>query len=297
MIDIIFLGTTCMVPTKERNQQGIFIRYRDEGILIDCGEGIQRQFKIAGIKLTKITKILISHWHGDHVLGLPGVMQSLGSSGYTETLEIYGPKGTEKRIKKMMDTFIFDNKLKIKIIDINKNKFFNARQFFLEARKLEHGIPTLGFNFVEKDKRKIKMSYLKELGIPEGPHISRLQEGEDIEYKGKKVKCKDSTYIVKGKKIAVVADTVLCDSCYILAKDADLLICESSFTSEHEDKAREYKHMTAKQAALIASQSNVKKLVLTHFSPRYKEIDEVKKDANEVFREVVCAYDFLKIKV
>ena len=139
------------------------------------------------------------------------------------------------------------------------------------------------------------MSYLKKMNVPEGQHIGDLQEGKNIEYKGKKISYKDSTFIVKGKKITIISDTVLCDSCYNLATDADLLICEASFTSAHEDKAEEYNHMTAKQAAMIASQSNVKKLILTHFSPRYKDINEIKEDAEDVFKNVELA-KILKLK-
>ena len=113
---ITFLGTSSMVPTKNRNQQGVFINYGSDGILIDCGEGIQKQFKIANISLTKITKILITHWHGDHVFGLPGVLQTLNSSEYSKNLEIYGPKGIKKKINLLLKTFPFDNKFKFVVL-------------------------------------------------------------------------------------------------------------------------------------------------------------------------------------
>src|SRR5512133_3063102 len=106
-MDVVFLGTSCMVPTKERNHQGIFISYKEEGILADCGEGIQRQFKIADIKPTKISVILISHWHGDHVLGLPGLLQSMNASGYEKKLKIFGPRGTKEQFMHMFKAFSF----------------------------------------------------------------------------------------------------------------------------------------------------------------------------------------------
>ena len=115
-MNFLFLGTSCMTPTKERNHQAFFIRQQSEGILIDCGEGTQRQFKFSGTPLTKITKILISHWHGDHVFGLPGVIQSLSASEYTKTLNIYGPKGTKQRMMYMTKTFPFDRKIDLKIV-------------------------------------------------------------------------------------------------------------------------------------------------------------------------------------
>ncbi|MBI2108071.1 MBL fold metallo-hydrolase, partial [Candidatus Woesearchaeota archaeon] len=134
-MQITFMGTSSMVPTKERNQIGVFVRTGSEGILIDCGEGIQRQFKIAGVSLTEITKILISHWHGDHVLGLPGLIQTLSSSDYSGTLEIYGPKETRKRFVSMFRTFVFDRKIDLKIHEIKKQVFFENDDLKLEAYK------------------------------------------------------------------------------------------------------------------------------------------------------------------
>lgn len=297
MIEITFLGTTCMVPTKERNHAALFISFRDEGLLVDCGEGTQRQLKIAGIKLTKITKLLITHWHGDHVLGIPGLLQSMSASDYDRTLEIYGPEGTKKFMSKMMETFIFDNKVKMKVNEIKEGKFFENHHFMLSSFKLEHGIKTLAYVFDEKDRRRIKVAYVKKLGIPEGPLLGKLQKGKDITFKGKKVKAEDATYIVKGKKISVVSDTLLCEGCYKAAENADLLICESAYAEDLENKAEEYKHLTAKQAALIASQSNAKRLVLTHFSQRYKDTSKIESDAKTYYKDVVCAYDFLKIKI
>src|SRR3989344_1453883 len=154
-MQLTFLGTSSMVPTKERNQIAVFLSYDTEGILFDCGEGTQRQFKIAGISLSKVTKILISHWHGDHVLGLPGLMQTLSSTDYTGKLEIYGPIGTKKRIEKMFEAFVFDKRLDFDVKEVKSGVFFENNDFQLEAHQLEHGIEILGYSFVEKDKRKI----------------------------------------------------------------------------------------------------------------------------------------------
>jgi len=143
-MQLTFLGTSSMVPTKERNQIAVFLSYGAEGILFDCGEGTQRQFKIAGISLTKVTKILISHWHGDHVLGLPGLMQTLSSLDYTGKLEIYGPFGTKKRMESMFEAFVFDKKLDFAVKEVKSGVFFENGDFRLEAHPLEHGIETLG---------------------------------------------------------------------------------------------------------------------------------------------------------
>src|SRR3989338_8351527 len=180
-MQLTFLGTSSMVPTKERNQIAVFLSYGSEGILFDCGEVTQRQFKIAGISLTKITKILLSHWHGDHVLGLPGLIQTLSSMDYGGKLEIYGPSGTKKRMEKMFEAFVFDKRIDFVVKELKDGIFFENNEFKLESYALEHGIETLGYRFVEKDKRKIDMEKVKKFNIPVGPLLGKLQEGKVIE--------------------------------------------------------------------------------------------------------------------
>ena len=296
-MQILFLGTSSMVPTKERNQSSVLISYKNEGILVDCGEGTQRQLKIAGIKLTKITKILISHWHGDHVLGLPGLIQSMAASDYNKVLEIYGPKNTKNFFKNMFKAFIFDRKIDIRIKEIKDNIFFQNDNFILKSLPLEHGIETLGYSFIEKDKRKIEISKIKKFGLKEGPLIGRLQEGKSVVFKGKKIKPNDVSTIVKGKKIAIINDTLPCKNADLLARDSDLLICEATYTSALEEKSQKYKHMTSKQAAEMTNRSNTKKLVLTHFSARYKNTLEIEEEASNYFDNVICAEDFMKINL
>ncbi len=285
-----------MVPTKERNHSGIFLSYRGEGILVDCGEGIQRQLKIAEIKPTKITKIFLTHWHGDHVLGLPGLLQTLNSSEYEKKLEIYGPIGTKKSFEYMFKAFSFKIDFEYKIKELSNNNF-SLKEIVVSSLLLEHKIPCLGFSFTEKDRRRIKPAIIKKLGIPDGPLLGELQNNKKITWKGKEILPKETTYLVKGKKISIILDTVLTKNVYSLAKDSNLLICESSYDSSLEEKAKEYKHLTAKQAALLASQTNVKKLVLTHISQRYKTPKILLEDAKDVFEDVCVAYDFMKLKI
>ncbi len=296
-MEMIFLGTACMQPTKERNHSAAFITFKNEGILVDCGEGTQRQMRIAGIKPTKVTKILISHWHGDHVLGLPGLIQTIGANEYSGTLQIYGPRGTKKFIELVQKTFVGHEGVKFIVKEIESGVFFDGPDFKLECLPLVHSIPCLGFNFIEKDRRRIKVATVKTLGIPQGPLLGKLQRGNSVIFKGKKIMPGDVTYIVKGKKISFICDTLVCNNCYTLAKNADVLVSESVYTSKHEDKAREYKHLTAKQAALIANKAGAKKLILTHFSQRYKNTQEIEEDAKDYFSNVVCAYDLMKIKI
>ncbi|MBI2208040.1 ribonuclease Z [Candidatus Woesearchaeota archaeon] len=296
-MQIIFLGTSSMVPTKERNHSSILLSYGSENILVDCGEGTQRQLKIAGIKLTKISKILISHWHGDHVLGLPGLVQSMSSSGCNKTLNIYGPKGTKRLIEKMFEVFGFDQKFEIKVNEVKSGKFFEDDDFILEAEQLEHNIETLGYRFEEKGKRKINLGFVKKLGIPEGPLLGKLQDGKSIMWKGKKIDVEKATSLVEGKSVAIITDTVPCKGAYKLAKDVDILISEATYASDLEEKSIEHGHMTSKQAAEIANRSNAKQLILTHFSARYKNTSDLEDEARTYFDNVITAEDFMKINL
>ncbi len=298
MIEIVFLGTSSMIPTKERNHSAILISFKGNNILVDCGEGTQRQLKVAGLSVSKINKILITHWHGDHVLGLPGLIQTLAAGGYDKVLEIYGPKGTKEKFKHMFKAFEFDqNKIKLEIKDVNKGKFFENEYFILETLPLEHSVTCLGYNFIEKDRRRIELAKAKRIGLKEGPLLGKLQDGKSITFKGKKIKPDSVSYVVKGKKVSFISDSLVCKNVYTLSKDADLLICESTYCSDLEEKGEEYCHMTARQAASIANKANVKKLILTHISARYKDAKEVENDAKDIFENVKCAYDFMKVKI
>jgi len=298
-MEIIFLGTSSMVPTKDRNHSAFLLIGSTETILFDCGEGTQKQLKIAEADINRITKILISHWHGDHVLGLPGLIQTMASQQYKGNLQVYGPKGSKAYAEAMFNGFAFDkSRLNYEIIEIEKDGvIFNNKDFSIEARKLDHSVPCYGFAYIQEDKRKIKLDAAKKLGISEGPLLGKLQAGETVTVKGKKIHPDDVSTIIKGKKIAYVADTMPCDGAVELAKDSDLLISEATMATKIEGKAEEYKHMTAKQAGMLANQANVKKLIITHFSQRYKSSAELEEEAKDVFYNVVAAYDFMKIKV
>jgi len=296
-MELVFLGTGSMVPTKERNHSAILLRYGGDNILIDCGEGTQRQFKFVGISPTKITKLLITHWHGDHVLGIPGLIQTLGACEYNKKLEIYGPKKTKIFMKKMLDAFVLEEKIDMEIHEINGGKFYENEDFILEAINLEHGIKCLGYSFIEKDKRKINVEYLRKFGLVRNPILKDLKEGKTIVWKNKKITPKEGTIIKKGRKITIIADTKYCENAIKLAKNSDILVCESTFSRELIAKAKEYKHMTTEEAAKIAKYAKAKKLYLTHFSQRYKDTKPLVKEARKIFKNTFSAEDFLKIKI
>src|SRR3989338_1105301 len=292
-IKITFLGTGDAIPSARRNHSAIFLNYDAENILIYCGEGTQRQFRKAKLNPCKLTKILITHWHGDHVLGIPGLLQTLALSGYNKTLYIYGPRGTKKYIEEIMKIFKFVGKYEIKVEEISsKGKFFETSDFYLEAEQMEHGTPANAYNFVIKDKIRIDKKKLEKSKLPLGPLIKNLKEGKDVFYQGKKYKAKELTYFEKGKKISVVLDTAVNPRIEGFAKNSDLFVSESSFSKELEEQAKEYMHMTAEQAANIAKKAKVKKLILTHISSRYeKNLNQILNEAKKIFKESYLVKD------
>ena len=293
-MEIIFLGTSAMVPTKDRNHPVILLRYEGENILFDCGENAQRQLKIANVSPAKITKLLISHWHGDHTLGIPGLIQSMAANDYNKTLEIFGPKNSKKFMLRMMSAFLLEGKINFRVEEVS-GKFFKNDDFILEAFPLKHSAPCLAFSFIERDKRNINLDYLKKFNLQKNPLLGQLQKGKDIIYQGTKIKARDATIIKKGKKITYITDTELHSNCIKAAKNSDLLICEATFSKKHEQFAKDYRHLTAEQAAIIAKKAGVKKLILTHFSQRYKNIKILEKEAKSIFENTICSKDFMRI--
>lgn len=299
-MQITILGTSCMVPTKERNVSGTFIKFKEEGILLDCGEGTQRQMNITGIKRTDVTKILITHWHGDHVSGMIGLIQTISDKEHPPKIDIYGPRETKERMHHLMETAIFDRRgIHITVHELDPKgveTFFETEDYMLQCAPLDHATPCVGYSFTEKERRNIHVAYLEKHKIPDGPHLKKLKEGHSITYKDTHIDVEEATYQVNSKKIVYALDTQPCDGLLQLAMDADILITEASYLDESRDKARAHKHLTAKEAALIANNACVKKLILTHFSQRYKTLLPLQEEAQTYFDNVVSAEDFMKIK-
>jgi len=286
-----------MIPTEDRNHSSIFLSYKNEGILIDCGEGTQRQLRIKKIKPSKITKLLITHWHGDHVLGIPGLIQNLGAHNYSKTLEIYGPKNSKKYLSHMLSGIELKNKIKFSVKELTKGVFFKNNDLTLECIPLDHNVPCLGYSFKEADKRKINLSYLKKFGLKQDPLLGKLQNGKTITYKGKKISPKQGTILIKGKKISIIMDTAPTKNIEVISKNSDLLITEATWGNELESFVEDRKHLTAQIAAKIAKKVKAKKLILTHFSQRYKSLDILEKEARKVFKNTLIAKDFMDVQV
>jgi ribonuclease Z len=298
-IQITFLGTGAVMPTSTRNHTGILFKYNSENILVDCGEGTQRQFRKAKINPCKLTKILITHWHGDHVLGLPGLFQTLAMNGYKKTLEVYGPKGTKKYMDEILESFIPTKKIKMKVYEVT-GTFIKNSDFKITSFLLNNQPPTNGYLFEENDKLRIDKSKLKKLKLSreESAKLGELTKGKNIQINNKLIKSKDYTYKQPGKKISFILDTKICVNAKKLTKDSDLAIIESTYSDEESAIAFEYNHLTAGQAAEIAKQSKVKQLILTHFSQRYENRENILlKQAQKIFKNTKLAEDLMSVEI
>jgi ribonuclease Z len=296
-IKLTFLGTADQIPSAKRNHTAILLTRNEENILIDCGEGTQRQFRKAKLNPCKVTRILLTHRHGDHVFGLPGLISTFEHSGYNKTLYIYGPKGIKKYLRDFLATDYVKRSFKIVIKEVS-GKFFETEEFYLEAEPMKHGIPCNAYSFVKKGKIRIDKTKLKKLKIASGPHLKNLKKGKDIKYKGKKYLSKNLTFEEDSKKISIVLDTLFHNKIVPFVKNSDLLICESEFSEELKDKAKEHLHLTSKQAGEIAKKSKSKKLILTHISQRYeKNPKKILNEAKKVFKNSHLVNDLDEVEI
>jgi len=295
-IGVTFLGTGNAVPTEKRNHTGILVSFKEENVLIDCGEGVQRQFKIAKISPTKLTRILITHWHGDHILGLPGLIQTLAMSNYQRTLKIYGPKGTSYFMQ-IIRSLVGNFHINLEVHEVSE-VFVNTPDFMIEAGEMSHDSPCNSYSIILKDKVRLDKTKIKKYKIPNSPLLGYLQKGEDILIKGKKIKASSMTYIEKGKKVTFILDTLPNQKAIDMAADSDLLVSEASFSKEDAEKAKEYRHLTSVDAARIAKSSKSKKLILTHISQRYEHKPEIiEKEAKKIFKSSHLVKDFDVVEV
>jgi len=296
-IKLTFLGTAGAIPSAKKNHSAILLNYKDENILVDCGEGTQRQFRKAKLNPCKITKILITHKHGDHVYGLPGLLSTLNFSGYNKNLILYGPKGIKKFLNNFLDIKNFKKDFKFEIKEVAGN-FFENEDFYIESEKMTHSVPCNAYSFVLKDKLRIDKKKLEKAKIPAGPLLQDLKKGKNISFNGKKYNTKNLTYLEKGKKISFVLDTSLNNKIVPFVKNSNLFVSECSFDKQRKDLAKEFFHLTSEQVGNIAKKANVEKLIITHLSSRYdKEPKKILSEVKEIFPKVVLANDLDKVEI
>ena len=298
---LIVLGTSCSNPTVERNLTATALQFDGNWFLFDCPEGTQRQMMKAGVSYMRVHSIFLSHFHADHVLGLPGLIATMAMHERDTPLNIFGPKGTKKEIEKVMDLALMKKNFEIKVKEVSKGVIVEGEKYAVEAFPLKHGITCLGFSFKESDKTgTFQREKALKLGIPEGPLWSKLQKGESVKAKGKTFKPEQVMDYEKGrqgKKVSIVMDTLPSDSYFDAIKDSDVLVHEAAFLEKHITRAKETKHSTAKQAAWVAAQTGAKKLVIVHISPRYKKNSMVENEARQEFGNVVVPKDLEEIEV
>ncbi len=297
---VIFLGTGGSWPTVKRNVSAIAVKRGGEILLFDCGEGTQRQIQKSGLSYMQIKSIFISHFHGDHFLGLPGLIQTMQLNDRKEPLTIYGPRGISRIVEIVKNLGYFRPSYEIVGKDVDEGDEIRFNGYSVRPFRVEHNVPALGY-VLEEDMRPGRFNKKKalELGIPEGPLFGRLQRGESIKLKDGRVITPDMVLGPPrpGRKVVYTGDTKPCNKVVEFARNADLLIHDATFLSDLEDIAIEYGHSTARQAAEIAKEANVDKLVLTHISPRYMDERLIEKEAKEVFKNSIVARDFLKLEV
>lgn len=300
-LDIIFLGTAASVPTKERNLSSIVLRYAGDWLLFDAPEGTQRQMMASGVSYMKIKYIFISHFHGDHVLGFPGLLATMSMHGREEPLTIFGPRGIEDFVRKSIELSFLKVNFEIRCVTARTGLLVKEDEYTISAVKLNHDITCFGYIFMEKDKEgEFSREKALCLKIPEGPLWGKLQKGEAIDFNGKKILQKDVmdySKAEKGKKVSIIFDTSPSD-CYAEAiRDSDILIHEASFTDDFRERAVETRHSTATQAAETAKRNNCKKLILFHISSRHKSALEIENEAKKTFANTIAAEDLARIEM
>ncbi|MFB6145331.1 MAG: ribonuclease Z [Candidatus Nanohaloarchaea archaeon] len=289
-MDIWTIGTSSSVPTRERGLPANMINFNGERILFDCGEGTQRRIMMDKLGLMKISRIFISHWHADHFSGLLGLIQTLEMEGREKPLYIYGPPRTEEFTDRILDTGYFNRSYDIIVEDIVEGDVIVGEGYEVRPFEVEHGINAFGFVFQEDSKAKANKEKMKEYGLGSSPKIGDLKEGKTIEWEGETIKPEEVVEKMQGRKIVYSGDTAKCDNTVEKAEHADLLIHES--TCLHEIIEERKNHTSARQAAEIAEEADVKKLVLTHISRRYRgEEERLVEEAKKVFENTYLGSD------
>ena len=300
-LSVIFLGTSGSTPTPQRSLPAIAIKRKGEIILFDCGEGAQRQMIMAKLSFHRKMKIFITHMHGDHVLGLPGLIQTMSLFDRQRKLEIYGPKGLKEFVDVIQRTVQYTLTFPLEIHEIEKpGTICEEGEYAILAEEADHVIPSFAFALVEKPRPgKFYPEKARELGIPEGPLWSKLQKGHFVTLSdGRKIKPSEVVGPPRpGRKIVYSGDTRPCMNVVRLARNADLLIHDATLDDELFDKAYEDGHSTPSQVAEIAKKANVRRLVLTHISARYRSAEKLLEQAKRIFPNVLIAEDFMKIEV
>lgn len=299
-LELIFLGTGGSWPTVQRNVTSIALKKDGKVILFDCGEGTQRQIQKSSLSYMQISEIFISHFHGDHFLGLSGLLQTMQLNDRKEPVHIYGPQGMDELAVKLVTLGYFRPAFPIFSHEVYDKDTLSFDDYSIDVLQTDHGVPSLSYRFREPNRPgKFNKPKALELGVPEGPLFSKLQRGNVVELSdGKKIYPRMVLGSPRpGRTVVYSGDTKPVDSMISFAKNADVLVHEATFDESLQERANDYGHSTAKQAAEIASKAKVDILVLTHISPRYLSVKQLKKEAESVFTPVLIPRDLQTFSV
>jgi len=296
---LVFLGTSAAQPTENRGLSCICLERDGEILMFDAGEAAQISFMKSGLGWNKKMKLFVTHLHGDHCVGILGLLQTMSMQNRTETLEIFGPKGVEEFIGANIKILNFGLSFPVLISTIKEGKIFEDEKFSMYVCKASHSVTAFSYLFKEKDKPgRFNLEKARQLGIPEGKLWSDLQKGNEITINGKTI---NSNQVLgekrPGKKIGISGDTMPTSELEKFFENCDYLVFDSTFLEEEKLKAQETCHSTAKQAATLGKNAKVKNLILTHFSARYKDEVEHLKEAQEIHNSVITANDLLEIEI
>jgi len=297
---ITFLGTSASIPTKTRALSSVALKREGEIFLFDCGEGVQRQMITAKIGFNRKTRIFITHMHGDHVLGLPGLLQTMSLLGRDKPLQIYGPQGIAEFIDAIKRTVKFALKFPVEVYEVEEGLIVEEKEYEIHSAWAEHSVPSLAYALIEKPRPgRFNPERAISLGVPKGPLWSRLQRGEEIRLPdGRTIKPSDVLGPPRrGRKIVYVGDTRPSDAIADFAFGADVLIHEATFADDLAERAEDDMHSTPSGAALVAKKAKVELLVLTHISARYGDPKVLLEEAKKHFPNVIVAEDYMSIDV
>ncbi|MEH7095113.1 ribonuclease Z [Neobacillus vireti] len=304
-MDIFFLGTGAGMPAKLRNVTSIALKLLEERgsvWLFDAGEATQHQILHTSIKPRRIEKIFITHLHGDHIYGLPGLLSSRSFQGGETGVTVYGPKGIKEYLQVSLSLSQTYLKYPLTVTEISEGIIFEDEQFKVEARRLDHGIPSYGYRIVERDRPGTLLAdKLKEAGVQPGPIFRKIKNGEIVTLEDGRVIEPDKFLgpSQKGRIVTILGDTRYCENSRWLAQDADFLVHEATFAKGEEQLASDYFHSTTRQAAEIAKLASCQQLCLTHISSRYDRQAwlELVDEAQEIFPQTVIAEDFKEFNI
>ncbi|MEA2101955.1 MAG: MBL fold metallo-hydrolase [Thermodesulfobacteriota bacterium] len=294
---LVVLGTASQVPTRTRNQGGYLLRWDEQGFLFDPGEGIQQQMIHAGLSASEITKIFITHFHGDHCLGLAGIVQRLSLDAVENTVEVYFPASGKAFYESLCNSTIYYHGVKLEAHPIaTEGKIFEDEHLEITTRPLDHTVDTWGYRIQEKDTFTLLPQRLERLGI-HGRDAGLLKKHGHIDSKGQRITIEEAGVKRKGQGFAFVMDTRVCKNASILAENADMALIESTYLSDREASASAHKHLTAAQAAKIARDAGVKQLILSHFSQIYPQTKAFEQEAGAIFKGARAAKEMDSIPV